>query len=49
MQDFFIQQLILQNDRARLEPLSKDHYPLLWAVAKHKKPWQFTSAKVKAE
>ena len=49
MNDFFTQQIILENDRAKLEPLSEAHYPLLWAVAKHKELWQFNSAKVHTE
>jgi RimJ/RimL family protein N-acetyltransferase len=49
MNDFFSTDLILENDRARLEPLTEDHYDLLWPIAMREELWRFTSAKVNTE
>lgn len=43
MEDFFTQELILENERARLEPLMEKHYELLWPVAQQKELWKYTS------
>ena len=37
---------ILENDRARLEPLEEKHFELLWHVASKREIWEFTVAKV---
>lgn len=49
MKDFFANDLILENDWARLEPLTEKHYDLLWPIAQQKELWLFTSAKVNNE
>ncbi len=49
MTDFFAREIILENQRARLEPLTKEHYPGLWLVAQQREIWEFTSAKVNNE
>jgi RimJ/RimL family protein N-acetyltransferase len=47
--DFFTQEIILENERARLEPLTEKHFELLLPIAMHKELWEFTGAKVRAE
>lgn len=37
---------ILENERARLEPLEEKHLDLLYPIAAKKEIWEFTSAKV---
>jgi RimJ/RimL family protein N-acetyltransferase len=49
MNDFFINELILENDRAKLEPLTEKHYDLLWPIAQQEELWRFTSARVRKE
>jgi RimJ/RimL family protein N-acetyltransferase len=49
MNDFFTTDLILENGRAMLEPLTEDHYGLLWPIAMREELWRFTSAKVNTE
>ena len=49
MQDFFTNELILENEWARLEPLEVKHFNLLGPVAAQKALWQFTSVKVNSE
>ncbi len=49
MQDFFTNELILENEWARLEPLEEKHFDLLWPIAAQKALWQFTSVKVNSE
>lgn len=46
--DFFDRHHILENDRARLEPLSEKHYEQLLPIAMHEELWAFTSAKVRS-
>ena len=40
---FFEEEHILENRRARLEPLQPHHYPLLLPIAMKKEIWEFTS------
>lgn len=42
-------ELILENERARLEPLTEKHFELLWPVAENLELWEFTSSKIKTE
>ncbi len=49
MNDFFAKEIILENQRARLEPLMQEHYCSLWTVAQQQELWWFTSAKVNTE
>ena len=49
MNDFFVNDTILENKRARLEPLAEQHYDQLWPIAQQRELWQFTSAKVNNE
>ena len=49
MHDFFTHNLVLENDRARLEPLTEVHYDLLWPIAQQEVLWRYTSAKIKNE
>ena len=49
MNDFFVNDTILENKRARLEPLAEHHYDQLWPIAQQRELWQFTSAKVNNE
>jgi RimJ/RimL family protein N-acetyltransferase len=46
---FFEQKHILENNRARLEPLAEKHFELLLPIAKHTELWEFTGAKVRSE
>jgi len=46
---FFEQEHILENERARLEPLSEKHFSLLLPIAMQFEIWEFTSAKVRSE
>jgi N-acetyltransferase len=46
---FFEQGHILENKRARLEPLSENHFELLLPIAMHTELWEFTGAKVQSE
>ncbi|MDN3655124.1 GNAT family protein [Ferruginibacter paludis] len=41
--DFFNTEHVLENNRARLEPLQEKHYGLLLPIAMEKVLWQFTS------
>jgi len=47
--NFFEQEHILENERARLEPLTEQHYALLLPIALHTELWEFTGAKVRSE
>ncbi|MGB4843092.1 MAG: GNAT family protein [Ferruginibacter sp.] len=47
--NFCEQEFILENERARLEPLTEKHFELLLPVALHTELWEFTGAKVKNE
>ena len=46
---FFEEEHILENSRARLEPLQQLHYALLLPVAMEKDLWQFTSISISNE
>lgn len=41
--DFFEKEHVMENNRARLEPLQEQHYALLLPIAMEKVLWQFTS------
>jgi RimJ/RimL family protein N-acetyltransferase len=47
--NFFEQEFILENERARLEPLQEKHFNLLLPIAMEREIWEFTSADVKTE
>ncbi len=47
--NFFEQQIILEDALVKLEPLEEKHYELLLPVALHKELWLFTGAKVSSE
>jgi RimJ/RimL family protein N-acetyltransferase len=49
MENFFTREILLENERARLEPLNLDHYDCLWPIAQQQELWRFTSARVKGE
>ena len=40
---------LLENERARMEPLEERHFELLWPVAAKKEIWEFTAAKVSSK
>ncbi len=48
-ENIFEQEFILENDRARLEPLSEDHFNFLLPIAMEKEIWEFASAVVENE
>lgn len=41
--------ILLENERARLEPLEERHFKLLWPIAAEGSLWRFTSAKINSE
>ncbi len=47
--DFFLNDVVLENERARLEPLQAQHYEHLLPVALNLEIWEFTSATVTDE
>ncbi|MEZ5028303.1 MAG: GNAT family N-acetyltransferase [Ferruginibacter sp.] len=47
--DFFNKEIVLQNNRSKLEPLSEKHYNDLLPIAMHKELWEFTGTKIKSE
>lgn len=47
--DFFNREIVLQNERSRLEPLTEAHYGQLLPIALHQELWEFTGAKVRNE
>jgi len=47
--NFFEREIILENERSKLEPLTEVHYEHLLPIAMHKELWEFTGAKVKNE
>lgn len=49
MDNFFSGDIVLENERARLEPLTEQHYAALWPIAQQQEIWQFSSAKVRNE
>lgn len=48
-ENFFDLDHVLENERARLEPLTEKHYELLLPIALHTELWEFTGAKVRSE
>ena len=46
---FTAQEFILENERARLEPLAERHFSELLPIAMEREIWEFTSADVKTE
>ena len=48
-ENFFDQDHVLENERARLEPLTEKHFELLLPIALHTELWEFTGAKVRSE
>ena len=46
---FTEQEFILENERARLEPLSEKHFSELLPIAMERDIWEFTSADIKTE
>jgi len=46
---FFAEQLVLEDEWVRLEPLEEKHYVPLTPVAMHKQLWLYTGAKVNEE
>ncbi len=49
IKDFFYNELVLETERARLEPLTETHFDLLWPIAAEKEIWAFTSAKINSK
>jgi RimJ/RimL family protein N-acetyltransferase len=49
MEKFFEQEFILENERARLEPMSEEHFNFLLPIAMEKEIWEFASAVVENE
>jgi len=47
--NFFEDNIVLEDDLVRLEPLEEKHYEHLWPVAMHKELWLYTGAKVNSE
>jgi len=48
-ENFFARDHVLENERARLEPLTEKHFELLLPIALHTELWEFTGAKVRSE
>lgn len=46
--EFFDREIMLENEQARLEPLTENHFELLLPIAMHTELWEFTGAKVRA-
>lgn len=49
MQDLLESNIILENDRARLEPLAENHFEELWPVAQHEELWALTTSAIKTK
>lgn len=49
MQQLFSQSVILQNYKARLEPLQKEHFEELKSIAFDESLWKFTTTKIHTE
>ncbi|MEP7164163.1 MAG: GNAT family protein [Ferruginibacter sp.] len=47
--NFTEQEFILENERARLEPLTEQHFNELLSIALEREIWEFTSADIKNE
>lgn len=48
-ENFFEHDHVLENERARLEPLTEIHFELLLPIARHTELWEFTGAKVRSD
>ncbi len=48
-ENFCEQEFVLENERARMEPLTEDHFSLLLPIAMEKEIWEFASAVVENE
>ena len=46
---FFKEEILLENERARLEPLSEMHFQKLLPIAMERELWEFTNADIKTE
>lgn len=47
--DFFAREHVLENERARLEPLVEKHFSHLLPIALHTELWEFTGSKINHE
>lgn len=47
--DLFSKEIILENERALLEPLSEKHFELLWPIAAQEILWKYTTTKILSE
>src|ERR1700712_4409995 len=47
--NFFNEEHLLENSRARLEPLKEHHFPLLLPLAMEPQLWEFTTNKINSE
>lgn len=47
--NLFEANIILENDRVQLEPLTENHFEALYKIAQHKELWEFTSAKINSK
>lgn len=46
--DIAVSVILLENERARLEPLDESHFPELLPIAMEKELWEFTSADIRS-
>ena len=46
---FFLQDIILENDRVRLEPLKEEHFQFLLPIALQQNLWKFVPYQIKNE
>jgi RimJ/RimL family protein N-acetyltransferase len=46
---FFDKEIMLEDERVRLEPLKEEHFPLLLPVAMERSLWLYTVAKINTE
>lgn len=46
MPNLFSSDIILENERAQLIPLTLNHLPVLWPIAANPSLWEFTSANI---
>lgn len=47
--DFFSMEHVLENERARLEPITEKHFPSLLPIALHSELWEFTGFRINNE
>ena len=48
MSNFFETEIILENERVRLEPLQEAHFETLYEIAMNNELWKFTSVNIKS-